>query len=406
MGRLLWIGSYADVETEDFLKEHIQYKKPSTCLSQRNIVEGLEQIKKQKMECLGAVSLPGYPVDRKLWVASVSKERNGVPCKLVGFFNLRYINKLTTIISLTCAARKWVRKNRCDDGVEIFVYETRSACLRAASVIKKKMPNTNIHLIIPDLPAYMDLHMSPLKRVLKWLDEQLIRKNLANVDNFILYAEAMADELNIRHRPWIVMEGSVRVTEEAHSGHAPEKGTDAEQKCIVMYSGNLDSRFGLLNLVQAMDYLDDRYELWISGMGADAQAIETAAKDRSNVKYFGFLKDQTEVMRMQSQATALINMRDPKEKASKYCFPSKLFEYMLSGKPVLSCRLDGIPNEYFDYLIPMNSIQPEDIAAAIREIACKSPEEREQIGTEGKQFIRERKNNLAQAQRIIDFTLR
>ena len=118
------------------------------------------------------------------------------------------------------------------------------------------------------------------------------------------------------------------------------------------------------------------------------------------------MKDQSEVMRLQSRATALINMRDPDEEASKYCFPSKIFEYMLSGKPVLSCKLGGIPEEYFDYLIEMKSIQPEDIAQAIRGVAAKSPEARATIGQKGQQFIREQKNNIAQAKRIIEFALK
>ena len=34
---------------------------------------------------------------------------------------------------------------------------------------------------------------------------------------------------------------------------------------------------------------------------------------------------------------------------------SKIFEYMVSGNPVLSTRIKGIPDEYFDYIIPLDS---------------------------------------------------
>ena len=44
----------------------------------------------------------------------------------------------------------------------------------------------------------------------------------------------------------------------------------------------------------------------------------------SSIRKFSFLGEI---------ATMIINMRDPKEEASKFCFPSKLFEYMLTGKP-------------------------------------------------------------------------
>ena len=47
MRKMLWIGSYVDTATEDYLKQTIAYKKPSTSLSQRNILEGLEQVSGQ-----------------------------------------------------------------------------------------------------------------------------------------------------------------------------------------------------------------------------------------------------------------------------------------------------------------------------------------------------------------------
>ena len=99
----------------------------------------------------------------------------------------------------------------------------------------------------------------------------------------------------------------------------------------------------------------------------------------------------------------LISPRRPDKEASTYCFPSKLFEYMVSGNPVLSCRLGGIPDEYFDYLVEMKSTSPEDIKDAILRVAQMPGEQRKCLGQRGKDFVLENKNNVRQAERVLSF---
>ena len=38
----------------------------------------------------------------------------------------------------------------------------------------------------------------------------------------------------------------------------------------------------------------------------------------------------------------------------RYSFPSKLFEYLQAGKPVISTRLPGIPADYFTIFRPVD----------------------------------------------------
>lgn len=399
MRKMLWIGSYVDTATEDYLKQTIAYKKPSTSLSQRNILEGLEQVSGQYFDCIGAVVLHGFPKDKKLWVPSVTFERPGgkTGC-LAGFLNIMYLNKPLTACRLKSQVRKWIRQNRQCDGVDVFVYEARSACMQAAALVKKHIPNTRIHLIVPDLPCFMDLHMSPLKRKLKQWDWRRICRSLADMDDFILYTQTMAQRLGIQDRPWLRMEGSIRVQPDS-----PVSDVAPADTCVVMYSGSINARFGILNLVEAMKLLGSGYALWITGMGPDAELVKSAAAQTENVRFYGFLPSQQAVMDMQAQATALINMRDPGEEASAYCFPSKLFEYMLTGRPVLSCRLGGIPEEYFEYLIEMQDISPEGIAESVRRLAAMTPQQRQNAGTKGREFVLQQKNHLAQAERIWTF---
>ena len=150
-----------------------------------------------------------------------------------------------------------------------------------------------------------------------------------------------------------------------------------------------------------MSYLDESFELWLTGDGSAVDMVKEYEKKDKRIIYYGFLPTYDELRKIQSKAKMMINMRDPNQPASKYCFPSKLFEYMLSGKPVLSPRLEGIPQEYYQYLIEISTISPRDIADAI--IKCSLITNKEQYGLAGRDFIVKNKTNIKQAEKILRF---
>ena len=46
----------------------------------------------------------------------------------------------------------------------------------------------------------------------------------------------------------------------------------------------------------------------------------------------------------------MINTRTNESEYTKYSFPSKNIEYLLTGKRVVACMLDGMPNCYREYI--------------------------------------------------------
>ena len=78
-------------------------------------------------------------------------------------------------------------------------------------------------------------------------------------------------------------------------------------------------------------------------------------------------------------------------------------EYMASGKPVIMYKLDGIPDEYDDYLFYIQ----ENISNAIKEkieMVLEMPtEEVKRKASAGREFIIDKKNATVQAERIIEF---
>ncbi len=394
--KCLWIGvCLSDAQREFIINGG--GKILSANVSQDALLAGLEQ-NGLCFDSINAQRLPYYPVFPHKNIPEFRWSRNGTSSDVsVGYKNVKYLAHTYKTKSLLRAARAWAKSNK-DEDVTVLVYSMHSPFMACAKEIKKHIPNAKINLIVPDLPQFMDLHMSRLKKMLKALDWRKIRRHMKSVDKYILYSKHMAEFLKLRDGTWTVMEGSFDsslIVEEV-----PDKPKD---KLPIMYSGVLDTRYGIPELLEAFSMLDDRFELWFTGTGNAVNLINQCAQKDARIHNLGFLPSRRDLLLKQKEAAMLISTRRPDEKASDYCFPSKLFEYMISGNPVISCRIGGIPDEYFNYLVEMKSTSPNDIKQAILSVSEMTEEERASLGNGARDFVLNEKSNVAQARRMLEF---
>ena len=394
--KYLWIGVCLNDEQREFIING-GGKILSANVSQDALLAGLEQ-SGLCFDSINAQRLPYYPTFSHKNIPEFRWSRNGKSTDVsVGYKNVKYLAHIYKTKALLRAAKDWATSNK-DEDVCVFVYSMHSPFMACAAEVKKIIPNAKINLIVPDLPQFMDLHMSKIKKLLKALDWRKIRRYMRSVDKYILYSKHMAEFLKLKDGTWTVMEGSFDaslIVEEE-----PIKSVD---KLPIMYSGVLDTRYGIPELLEAFSTLDERFELWFTGTGNAVGLINEHAERDPRIHNFGFLPSRRDLLLKQKQAAMLISTRRPDEPASDYCFPSKLFEYMISGNPVLSCHIGGIPDEYFNYLVEMKSTNPSDIKQAILAVAEMTEEERLNLGNSAREFILNEKNNVSQARKILDF---
>jgi glycosyltransferase involved in cell wall biosynthesis len=394
--KYLWIGVGNSPENKNFILQN-GGKILSDSVSNDSLITGLDAVGVEcdSINCPNIPPYPEYPIKR-IDNGNWSRTGRSNDC-FIGYSNLKYINILSKKNAMKKAAQKWAKDNKNEE-VTVFVYQMASRFMAAAAEVKKIIPSAKICLIVPDLPQYMDMNMSRLKKFLKRIDWQNIKKYQRSVDKYVLYSKHMAEFLKLSDGQYIVMEGSYDPS--IITLDEPKKEND---KKSVMYSGVLDLRYGVRELLNAVSLLDDSYELWLTGDGNAVPIIEEIAKNDDKIKYFGYLPSRMELLKKQKEATMLISPRSTDEEASKYCFPSKIFEYMVSGNPVISTKIGGIPDEYFKYLVPIEKINAEEIASAIKYIGDMPKSERAGLGNSGKKFILDNKNNVAQVKHILDF---
>ncbi|MCH1941119.1 glycosyltransferase [Holdemania massiliensis] len=392
--RVIWIGTYADDDYMSDLKgnTYIQFA--------ANRVQGyyLEALKKNKdieLDVWSALVTLPYPNSKylKLPYREVMLD-NGTIVRNVGFLNIKYFSILSQTRSLKNAMKK---RNEKLDGAIVIVYSMRSPYLKLAHKIKECYRNITVINIVPDLPDYMSSEKSLVRSILMRYNKWLLKREQRYVDGFVLYAKAMAEELNITKEGYIVLEGlidgQIKPLQNRQSGRAK----------VCLYAGGVYVAYGVQSLVEGFILAGiPNVELHIYGHGSYVEELKRISEQHPEVKYQGCVEPEEVYQKMQS-ADLLINPRSPLETFTKYSCPSKVFEYMLSGTPVAMTKLEGIPDEYFNYVYTINGESKEDIAVSLKRVFEEPEESRLKKGIRAREFLLKNKTSDIQVRKLLDF---
>lgn len=364
-----------------------------------SIVNGLCLQPDITLKCITCPGVFSYPAHNKsLFTKAESYDYKNTHIDSVGFCNLialkeQFATKATT--------KKLIEVINSFDGeeVHIIVNTPDIKLLDAVSKAKKKTKKTITQtVIIPDIPSIVSGFdkQNPIKAhiLAKW--DQRITKETNESNGLVLLTEAMITFYNndIKH---IVMEGIVDV-ESMTKSDVEYKRTDK----VILYTGTLRRIFGVMNLIDAFKKVPDpSAELWICGSGDSKEAIEQAAEQDTRIRFLG-LVDSQKALELQHRATILINPRTSEGEYTKYSFPSKTMEYLLSGRSVIINRLPGIPEEYYNYVYTPENESIEALTKCMIKVLCLDEQERDKRAQAGKQFIINKKNSQVQMARVLD----
>lgn len=271
-------------------------------------------------------------------------------------------------------------------------------CLNIANaygiLIACKLRHIPIITIVTDLPDMMSNNKC-LRAVNNYL--------FSSMDGFIFLTEEMNVRLNHKNRPYIVLEG--HVDSDAPELNNTEKWEVTNGKKIIIYAGSILKLYGIQNLTEGFIKADiPNAELWVYGDGDYREELIEIEKVHKNVIYKGVCENQ-EVVQAELRASLLVNPRPSAPEYTKYSFPSKNMEYMVSGTPLLTTKLPGMPKEYNDYVYLLEDETPEGVAQSLKEIFKLPFSERQQLASKAREFVLKEKSNTVQARHIINFLL-
>lgn len=315
----------------------------------------------------------------------------------IGFCNIKLIRNFFKPIKTYKVLKAWCRKN--DGPKTLFVYTLSHHLLKAVNKAKLNYPDLKVCAIVADLPdmASLSSKKSALQKAFTRWSSTNAYNLISCVDSFVLLTKHMATYMNIS-QPFVVMEGIA-----SENNYTPAVSADENGERIIMYSGTLHRKFGVLHLLEAFRKIEkENYRLVICGIGDSEAEIRQASKEDSRIIFKGQLS-RNEVLELQKQATVLVNPRLNNDEFTKYSFPSKTMEYLASGTPVVAYRLDGIPDEYEPYIFYPADDSIQTLTELLQQVGEMSENERRQYGEAAQKYVLEYKNNIVQTKKIIDF---
>ncbi|MEG2426326.1 MAG: glycosyltransferase [Oscillospiraceae bacterium] len=356
-------------------------------------------------EDVNVLSLVGRSVSSKthsglLWKTKKEKTKTNLSCKHLGFLNIPILKQIGLGVSFFFNTLSWVYKNRGKE--KYIIMDAAYVTVIPFVLFASNFGNCKTSAIFCDIYEYMarvkdardNDDVSFIRKIARW---NTVR-NYKRLDSFILLTEQMNSVVNLLNKPFIVIEGLVDIDMQSTENRLSDK----EPGNIIMYAGALREQYGLKNLIEGfINYKNCNASLWIFGAGDYSSSIVEAESVDSRIQFFGSI-NLDEVIKNEQKASLLINPRSADKEFTKYSFPSKNMEYMVSGTPILTTKLPGMPIEYYDYVYLIDGNSANDITRALEKVFQQTKEQIHQKGLEAREFVLKNKNNVIQAKRIID----
>ena len=139
----------------------------------------------------------------------------------------------------------------------------------------------------------------------------------------------------------------------------------------------------------------------IYGQGPMEPEMSTYTSKDSRIIYHGIVPIEEAVL-AQRKSFLLVNPRPTSEEFTKYSFPSKNMEYMVTGVPILTAVLPGMPREYYPNVFLFKDETIDGLSKRMDEILKMPIDEVQERGIRGKRFVLDNKNNIRQAERLLE----
>lgn len=368
---------------------------------QLNLLEQFALYPELEIKAITIYPVAAYPKE-KLWMKRTELQLfEGLRSIRIGFLNLPILKQLVQTISTYREASKIVKSERIKT---VLTFNLFPQVGLPAKWLKLRYGCKLISLLA-DLP--IDDRVGKRSKgylVLRKCFDRITLSLFSYYDKFITLNKH-AVELFAPGKDYIVMEGGV---DSAAVKGTPDHIKLKQRNKSIVYSGALEEYSGIIDLMRAMKYVNDpKVTLDIYGKGHLEKFISRYAEKQTNIIYHGSVSHEA-MKRIQEEAYLLVNPRPVEHPIAKVTFPSKLLEYMLSGTPVLTTKLNGLTDEYMDkmYFFDANVTgisNSKNMAYKIDEIMKLPVEELEERAIMARQFLIEEKTWKKQCDKIVQF---
>ncbi len=366
---------------------------------QVNLLRELERCGVEEMGAISLFTVASFPQGPLWFRGRRFHDWDGPYSHVPGFLNVLPVKPLYQALGMWRALATFIRGMQIPP--QLLLIYNMDMPVSIPAVLAKRKWQLPLVIILAELPVHRDIETLSLSfgRSMWWkVISSWQKKVLENCDAVISLPLAGIQEFS-QSKPTLRLEGGLTREWEDNAAESPTQNT----RRVIAFSGGLTVYSGIRELLQAFDFLPGQdIELWITGHGVLAPEVEAAARRDSRIRYLGFL-DRSEYRRVLRQATVLVNPRPSYILSHQYSFPSKLLEYLASGRPVISTCAGQVDKDYGEHLFLLREETPEALANLIASVLDRDPAELDNFGARGRQYVLTHKTWSTQGKRAYRF---
>lgn len=320
---------------------------------QTNLLKGFKEIDNVDISVINTPPIGSFPVHYKRMIMHAEKWNNNY--RQIGYVNLPFLKH-----GMQQKEIERLLEEQIDDTNRqvIFIYTMYPPFVKAAHSIKERHPNIHVSLLQTDPVLGKDgIYRKNSKGNIK-KGKKLISL-MKNYDSFVALTKPLAEAMEIREKPFLVLD--CIIDDSYDIGSITYK---PNQKRRFLYTGSTRETNGVKTLVDSFSLLPEA-ELWICGGGDSDDYIREKEEKSDNIKFYGMVRHD-KIKEIQSQCDFMINPRRPSGDFTKFSFPSKTAEYLMTGKPTVMYHLEGLSEEYNDFLNYIYADNAIDLADELR----------------------------------------
>ena len=391
-------SSCSDGKFNELREKGYTQKLPQAQKYHNLLMQGLATVTDGKLTAISA-----YPVNgqwtKKLHFSREEETVNGIHYIYGAFWNRNVLRQISRKQGAIREIGKLCKTNPdC-----VIVCDVLNFSLAEAARACGKKYGIPVLGIVTDVPGHSSgarrKTLSFINRQISKFGSRIVAKSLKEYDGYLLLTEAMNPIVNPKGKPYIVIEGHC-------DSQMAQRLNDLEGKTspkVMMYAGGIHKEFGIQRLVDAFVAADiPGWECHIYGDGNYQNELTQLCKTQMNVKYFGSQPNAL-VVENQLKASLLVNPRLTDAEYVKYSFPSKTLECMVSGTPLLTTNLPGMPASYHEHVYLFGEETTDAFQDVLEQVLSLDSKTLHNKGQEAKSFALEEKNNVSQAKKLLEF---
>ncbi len=316
---------------------------------------------------------------------------------LLPFINISGLKHFTKFIFAFLFCLIWAFHQGNKKGL-LLLHGVQSCNIWAALLVGKLFSFNVVPFLTDDLGI-------PLKwegkfiRLMRILDVFLIKMAMRRVNGVASMTLPLANKW-APQKPKIIINAIYNEKMEKYN-YNPQ--IDEEDIFYVGYFGGLYEEYGVILLLEAFAKIKkDNWHLIIGGRGPLENKVKEIAKNYKNINYLGFLSD-IDLKNIYNKINVFVNPRLTTSQICLYSFPSKLVEYMGTGKPVVSTNLPTLDDKFKEHLILMKEDTADELINCLDYVSRWKKDQYNLWRIKTINFIKEELSPKTQGRKIIEF---